>query len=97
MTRYAELMNERQAAGLCRHCGKPQAAGCKLCAVHRDIERARRRAKYAARKAAGKCIEHGRAGKASGGHLRCRACHAKYTAYAREWQRVHRGRGPSPG
>jgi len=59
MTPWAKKMAGRQAAGLCRACGKPQAPGCALCEMHRYRQRERRRAKYEARKAAGKCIEHG--------------------------------------
>lgn len=92
MTPRAQQMAERQAAGLCRQCGQPQAPGCALCLVHRDRAREYRKAKYAARKAAGLCIEPGCKRKAAGGHLRCRPCHAKYTVYCREWQRANRGK-----
>lgn len=90
MTPWAKMMAERQAAGLCRHCGKPRAPGCALCELHRDRERARRRAKYAARKAAGKCIESACNRKAVDGHIRCKLCHEKYTIYCCLWQRENR-------
>ena len=92
MTKQAAMMNARQAAGLCRRCGAPQVAGCALCERHRDEQRAARKAKYAARKAAGKCIEHGCGRKAAGGHIRCRKCHAAFTAYQLDWQRTHRSK-----
>lgn len=97
MTPWAETMADRQAAGLCRQCGKPQAPGCALCELHRDKERERRKAKYYARKNAGLCIEGGCGRKPAGGHIRCRTCHAHFLALGKAWQRVHRVKGkPRP-
>lgn len=56
MTSWAKTMASRQAAGLCRQCGKPQAPSCALCEFHRDKERERRKVKYDARKDAGEGI-----------------------------------------
>lgn len=82
MTPWAKVMADRQAAGLCRACGKPQAPGCALCEFHRDRQRERRKAAYYARKIAGKCIEPACERKPAGGHIRCRKCHAHFLALA---------------
>lgn len=90
MTPWAKTMAKRQAAGLCRHCGKPQAPNCTLCEIHRDSERARRKAKYHERKKAGLCIVPGCTRKAADGHIRCKPCHEEYRVYCCLWQRENR-------
>lgn len=94
MTPFAKKMNERQAAGLCRACGRPQAPNCALCPQHRAAANARRRKKYADRKAARLCVEHGCPNRPGRGHVRCTACHAHFLALNLDWQREHRCTAP---
>ena len=92
-TRWARKMAERQAAGLCRVCGAPQAAGRALYEAHLQRERDRKRAKDAKRKAEGLCVEAGCPRAPEAGHIRCGECHAAFTAYQLAWQREHRVKG----
>lgn len=88
MTEWAKIQNERQTAGLCRHCGKPQVAGHTLCETHRREAAERRRVKYNARKAAGACVECGEP--PHPGIKRCLKCRDAYRAYQRPYNRERR-------
>lgn len=82
-------MRERQAAGLCRRCGKPQAVGVNgLCQEHYLYEKELKRREREKKKLARICVQSG-CGKSlppSEKHQRCTACHARYAAYMREYR-----------
>lgn len=90
MTPWAETMNARQAAGLCRLCGEPQAPGVALCELHRVALCERMRNKRKARTAAGLCVLPKCTRAPLPGGIRCEPCRAKFQKYNTAWQRRNR-------
>lgn len=90
MTDWARRMNERQAAGLCRACGRPQVPGRTLCEAHLRKQSERRMVAYRSRLAAGLCVEP-KCGRAAAPDLVCcRECHAKRSDYQRRYYKDRR-------
>jgi hypothetical protein len=85
---YANTVAARKVAGLCIEtaCGRP-CDGTKLrCKEHLEAARKHDRARYAARKAAGKCVQCGRR-PATSGYVRCAVCRVSHNAIDEEHRR----------
>jgi hypothetical protein len=74
----ARLRAARAAAGLCRLCGRPPAAGTKLCGHCRDVKGRSDRRVYAAKSMTDLCVRCGRP--TSGAAVKCEPCLRKLRA-----------------